>query len=286
MNDDAKDFRDYLESTGCEQALCDILVAIDAMKIKPEDPIEYMRQNIDPKLTEEFENLKNQINEANEQLNQLSEAHPTVYEKFNKLKRKMDSKKIKTKSMQSEERKSPEIKTNQNKLGSKKFSTFLIDESATMTPSEAVSAEQMLVREKTTEDVLRESSQPVCIEVSIQNDGRHSEERRQTQISIEFERQSIQHDPINKMSENMVEKESTSMHEVTEGEYESTKEVSLRAEEANLSDTLHVKEEENDQKEDSLKTYSIDSDENEANSMSFVSIDSDSEKPKRKFLCC
>lgn len=82
------EFRDYLEITGGEKALWDVLIELDKMKIKPDDPIDYIRENLDVKLTKKFADLKTDIHLLEEEIEKLSEKYPVAYKKFLKWKQK------------------------------------------------------------------------------------------------------------------------------------------------------------------------------------------------------
>lgn len=82
------DFREYLQSKGAEQALWNILIEMDKMKNKPENPVEYIRENLSPELTKQFTNLKMDIHLAEEEFSQLANEYPKQYRKFLKWKQK------------------------------------------------------------------------------------------------------------------------------------------------------------------------------------------------------
>lgn len=92
------DFREYLKNAGCEKALWNILIELDKMKVKPDDPVEYIRVNLDPSLTEKFGGLKQEIEEKIAEILKIAEEHPAVYSKFLKMKRKKAKKGKKGKS--------------------------------------------------------------------------------------------------------------------------------------------------------------------------------------------
>lgn len=88
MDDLEEDFQEYLQSTDCEKALWEVLIDIDNHKHELEDPVEYMRQNLDPELTEKFKKLKNKITAKRDEISQLADEYPVVYQKFLKWKLK------------------------------------------------------------------------------------------------------------------------------------------------------------------------------------------------------
>lgn len=92
------DFRDYLKNAGCEKALWNILIELDKMKVKPDDPVEYIRVNLDLGLTEKFGGLKQEIEDKIAELMKIADEHPAVYSKFLKMKRKKAKKGKKGKS--------------------------------------------------------------------------------------------------------------------------------------------------------------------------------------------
>lgn len=86
------EFREYLESAGSENALWKILIKMDRMEPKPDDPIEYIRQNLDPKLTKNLADLQDQVNVKVEELVQLAYENPKACKKFLKWKIKTSKK--------------------------------------------------------------------------------------------------------------------------------------------------------------------------------------------------
>lgn len=85
---DSDEFRDYLQRTGCEKALLDILIELDKMKIKPNDPVEYIREHLDPDLTEKLDSLKIDIATAMDELSKISSEYPVEFQKFLKIKKR------------------------------------------------------------------------------------------------------------------------------------------------------------------------------------------------------
>lgn len=268
MVEEGVSFREYLESTGCEQALWDILIAIDAMKIKPKDPIEYIRQNIDLNLTEQFENLRKQINEANEELLRLAKEHPKVYEKFLKWKSKTAKKKKgggkDLKSDLNKDKKSPDGKSIERKTNRKIEEVkqkASIEEIASVPPSNVTSMKMKSTEENTDADPLGESGRQT-IEMDIENE---PEEQQQTQDSMQSNQKSTEKDSTHETSE------------VAQGEQSSAEKVSTKKEEESVSDAM----------QDAIIPNSSESNEKKANSLPDESIESDSEEEtKRKFLCC
>lgn len=92
MDAEEPDFRDYLESTGAVKALWNILIELDRLKNKPDDAVEYIRENLDRELTKQFISLKLDINAAEEEFSQLANEYPIVYNKFLKWKRRRGKK--------------------------------------------------------------------------------------------------------------------------------------------------------------------------------------------------
>lgn len=134
------DFHDYLKDTGSENALWEILIELDKMKVKPDDPVEYIRENLSPALTAKFTNLKEEIEATLNEISQIAEEYPQVYNKFLKIikKRKKGFKdiylNIGAKKESSSEEKGDEEKdgeeTHMNKSGSEeKISQSLKGES-------------------------------------------------------------------------------------------------------------------------------------------------------------
>lgn len=75
-------FREYLESSGGEDALWKVLIKLDAMKNKPEDPVGFLRENISPELSEMYKTLKEDIEKTEEELSTIAEEYPKIYEKY------------------------------------------------------------------------------------------------------------------------------------------------------------------------------------------------------------
>lgn len=89
---DSKEFLSYLEKKGGAEALTKVLVELDRRKNDVEDPVAFIRLNIDKDLTENYEILHNQIDEAKQELSKLAEDNPAVYAKFLKTKKKKGKK--------------------------------------------------------------------------------------------------------------------------------------------------------------------------------------------------
>ena len=81
-------FREYLESSGGEEAMWKVLIKLDGMKNKPEDPVEFIRENIAPELSEIYKTLKEDITKTEEELLAIAEKYPKIYEKYMKRKKK------------------------------------------------------------------------------------------------------------------------------------------------------------------------------------------------------
>lgn len=75
-------FREYLEKSGGEEAIWNVLIKLDKLKAKPEDPVEYLRENMDPKLSENFADLKHEIEEVKGEIDNFAKNHPKLYEKY------------------------------------------------------------------------------------------------------------------------------------------------------------------------------------------------------------
>lgn len=89
------EFKEYLKSSGGQDAIWKVLIKLDAVKNKPGDPVEYIRQNIDSGLTELFESLTKEIEELKEEISTFATDHPNIYAVF--LKKKAKSSKGKRK---------------------------------------------------------------------------------------------------------------------------------------------------------------------------------------------
>lgn len=86
------DFLGYLTKKGTTDALWKVLIEIDKRKNDLDDPVTFLRENLDPDLTAEYKILLKGIEEATAELNQLSEEHPVLYAKFLKTKKKKGKK--------------------------------------------------------------------------------------------------------------------------------------------------------------------------------------------------
>lgn len=86
------EFREYLELAGSEDALWKTLIKMDRMEPKPEDPIEYIRQNLDPKLSKHLADLQEQVDAKIEELVQMVYENPKACKKFLKWKSKRSKK--------------------------------------------------------------------------------------------------------------------------------------------------------------------------------------------------
>eukprot|EP00818_Percolomonas_sp_WS_P001873 CAMPEP_0117441170 /NCGR_PEP_ID=MMETSP0759-20121206/3494_1 /TAXON_ID=63605 /ORGANISM="Percolomonas cosmopolitus, Strain WS" /LENGTH=98 /DNA_ID=CAMNT_0005233011 /DNA_START=60 /DNA_END=356 /DNA_ORIENTATION=+ len=70
-----EEFRKYLESNGVVDAITKVFVGLYEQEARPEDPLQYIRQNLGGKEAEDLqkdnENLKNEIKRLTERLSQL-----------------------------------------------------------------------------------------------------------------------------------------------------------------------------------------------------------------------
>lgn len=83
-----RDFLAYMKDTGVEKALWKLLIEMDSMKEKPENPVEYMRQNFDPELSAKLVTLKKDIRAKESELTELAEKYPDIYKKCMKKNKK------------------------------------------------------------------------------------------------------------------------------------------------------------------------------------------------------
>lgn len=90
---ESNQFREYLLKSGGEEAMWSILIKLDRLRTKPENPVEYIREHMDSKLSEHFVNLKQEIDEVKEQIESFAQVHPRLYEKYLKKKTNAISKK-------------------------------------------------------------------------------------------------------------------------------------------------------------------------------------------------
>lgn len=90
-------FREYLVKSGGEEAIWNVLIKLDKLEAKPEDPVEYVRQNMDRKLSENFADLKQEIEEAKGEIDNFAQEHPKLYAKYLKKKKNPVTKKGKKK---------------------------------------------------------------------------------------------------------------------------------------------------------------------------------------------
>lgn len=81
-------FYDYIKNSGCEDALWRVLIDVDKLQNKLEDPVEYIRENLDSELTERYAILRQELTEAGEELLQLAEEYPKEFAKYLKIKKK------------------------------------------------------------------------------------------------------------------------------------------------------------------------------------------------------
>lgn len=84
-------FRQYLQSSGGEEAMWNVLIKLDSMKNKPADPVNFIRQNIAPELTELYKTLREDIEKLEEELSKIAQQYPKIYEKYLKKKKQMAS---------------------------------------------------------------------------------------------------------------------------------------------------------------------------------------------------
>lgn len=85
---DTKALIKYLERKGCIQALCKVLIEVDRRQDNLQDPVAFIRENLDPDLTKMYRTLQAEIEEATAELTQLSEQYPVEYAKFLKTKKR------------------------------------------------------------------------------------------------------------------------------------------------------------------------------------------------------
>lgn len=81
-------FHAYMKRSGCEEALWRALIELDKMKDTLDDPIEFLRLNLDKELNVRYETLKRQIAEAREEVLRISEENPDLFAKYLKMKKK------------------------------------------------------------------------------------------------------------------------------------------------------------------------------------------------------
>lgn len=84
-------YRQLIKNSGCEEALCDVLIKLDKLRVKPDDPVEFIREHLGNNNEEhsataaklrELEVLYPDENVAGEKLRELAVRHPELYEKF------------------------------------------------------------------------------------------------------------------------------------------------------------------------------------------------------------
>lgn len=88
----SNEFREYLASSGGEQAMWDVLIKLDSMKKKPDDPVDFIRQNIAPEMTEIYKTLKVEIKQSEDELATFAANYPKIYAKYLKRKSKLAAK--------------------------------------------------------------------------------------------------------------------------------------------------------------------------------------------------
>lgn len=91
------EFRQYLSMSGGEEALWNVLIKLDAMKRKPTDAVDYVRQNIAPEMTELYKSLKEEIKQSEDELSTIATKYPKIYDKYIKRKQKLAKKSRKKK---------------------------------------------------------------------------------------------------------------------------------------------------------------------------------------------
>lgn len=67
------EFGSYLNITGTAEAASNALLNLFLMLEKPEDPLEFVRENLDPHLNVQFAKLKVKVESTREELNELNE---------------------------------------------------------------------------------------------------------------------------------------------------------------------------------------------------------------------
>lgn len=77
-----------MERKGCTQALWKVLIEVDKRKDDLQDPVAYIRENLDLDLTKKYRTLQAEIEEATNEMTQLSEQYPVEYAKFLKKRKK------------------------------------------------------------------------------------------------------------------------------------------------------------------------------------------------------
>lgn len=77
-----KGFRDYMKASGGLDGIWKVCCHLDKLEPKPDDPVDFIRQNIDKKLTMRYITLKEEIEQKKLELAELEEKHPQVYAKY------------------------------------------------------------------------------------------------------------------------------------------------------------------------------------------------------------
>lgn len=95
---DSKEFLEYLQNSGGQDATLCVLIEMDSMREKPENPVEYLRENIDREITNLHVNLKAEIEKAKEVISEIEEQYPQIYDKHMKRKMKTSAKRKTKKS--------------------------------------------------------------------------------------------------------------------------------------------------------------------------------------------
>lgn len=91
----SNEFREYLEQCGGTKAMWDVLIKLDSMRKKPDDPVDFIRQNIAPEMTEMYKTLKEEIKQSEDELATIAANYPKIYEKYLKRKSKLAARKKK-----------------------------------------------------------------------------------------------------------------------------------------------------------------------------------------------
>lgn len=81
-------FLAYLKKSGCEEALWKALIELDKLQNKLENPVEFIRLNLDKDLNERYKTLRRQIAEVRKDVLRFSEENPTAFAKYLKMKKK------------------------------------------------------------------------------------------------------------------------------------------------------------------------------------------------------
>lgn len=81
-------FHEYLTNKKCKAALCNVLIQLDKLQEKPQDPIDYLRRNLSPEATAHIEEMKLEIKHCKGVLKAIERIYPKIYAKYMKKKEK------------------------------------------------------------------------------------------------------------------------------------------------------------------------------------------------------